>query len=240
MPRPLTDFTTLTFDCYGTLIDWETGIWQAVSPWLAAHGRDIPREDVLAAFGAKELRHETATPGALYPDILAAVHADMAAGWGLPADAAAAQAFGASVPAWPAFPDSAQALAYLKQHYKLVIISNIDRESFRHSNEKLGVDFDLTVTAQDVGSYKPNLANFHYAFDKLAAMGVAQEQVLHVAESLHHDHVPAKQLGLTSVWIHRRHGKAGTGATATPGEAVTPDYEFPSMADFVAAHRAAI
>ena len=237
MPRPLTDFTTLTFDCYGTLIDWETGLWQAMAPWLAGHGRDLPREEALAAFATHEGRHESATPGALYPDILAAAHADMAAAWELPAEPEAARAFGASVSQWPAFADSAGALGYLKQHYKLVIISNVDRDSFAHSNAKLGVEFDLIVTAQDVGSYKPSLANFHHTFDKLAAMGVEREQILHVAQSLHHDHVPAAKLGLPSVWIDRRHLQAGGGATP-PSEEASPDYTFPSMAALVDAHRA--
>ncbi len=237
MTKSLTDFTTLTFDCYGTLIDWETGIARALEPWLARSGLSPSRNEVLESFAAAEEVHERATPAALYPDILRRSLAEMATAWGVPLEPAEANAFAASVGDWPAFPDSAEALAYLKQHYKLVIISNVDRSSFARSNARLEIEFDLIVTAQDVGSYKPDLANFHYAFDKLAALGVAKEQILHTAQSLYHDHAPAAKLGLASLWINRRQDQAGGGATVAPAEAVRPDFELPSMAAFVARHR---
>ena len=131
----------------------------------------------------------------------------------------------------------AAALAELKQRFKLAILSNVDRASFAHSRKKLGVEFDLAVTAQDVGSYKPNPAHFHVGLEQLAAMGVPKAKVLHVAQSLFHDHVPAKKLGLPSVWINRRGGTGSEGATPQ-ADAVTPDLEVPSMAAFVAALRA--
>ena len=240
MTKTLSDHTTLTFDCYGTLIDWETGIARALDPWLSRNGLTLGPEEILAAFGAAESSQQRRTPGALYPDILRGAVGDMAARWQAPLGPEEGDAFAASVRDWPPFPDSAEALAYLKGHYKLVIISNIDRESFRHSNDKLGVAFDLIVTAQDVGSYKPDLRNFHYTIEKLGEIGVARDEILHCAQSLFHDHVPAKELGLTSVWINRRAGRKGWGATSAPPREVSPDFEFPSMAAFADAHRALI
>lgn len=231
MPAPLRidDFSTLTFDCYGTLIDWESGILAALAPWRGRVGLEADDETLLVAFGAAESRTEAAHPTMLYSDLLAEVQKQLGERFVAPATEAEARAFGQSVKDWPAFPDSAAALAELKKRFKLVILSNIDRASFAHSNRKLGVDFDLVVTAQDVGSYKPNLAHFHVGLEKLAAMGVPKAKVLHVAQSLFHDHVPAKQVGLPSVWINRRGGTGSEGATPQ-ADVVKPDLEVPSMA----------
>ncbi len=226
------DFSALTFDCYGTLIDWEGGILAALRPWRDRAGITADDETLLVAFGAAESRIEAAHPTMLYADLLAEVLKQLGTRFGAPATAAEALAFGQSVKDWPAFPDSAAALAELKQRFKLVILSNVDRASFAHSAKKLGVAFDLVVTAQDVGSYKPNLAHFHVGLEKLAAMGVPKGKVLHVAQSLFHDHVPAKQVGLPSVWINRRGGTGSEGATPQ-ADAVKPELEVPSMAAFV-------
>src|SRR5262245_1082766 len=158
----LTDFTTLTFDCYGTLIDWERGILAELRPWLARHGRSLPDDEVLEAFGAEETRCEAATPAALYPEILAGSLRALARRWEIPANDEEAIAFGASVGRWPAFADSAPALQYLKRYYRLVVLSNVDRASFARSKEKLQVEFDRVITAQDVGSYKPDRRNFEH------------------------------------------------------------------------------
>jgi 2-haloalkanoic acid dehalogenase type II len=232
----LSDFSTLTFDCYGTLIDWESGILAALAPWRRRARIAADDEMLLAAFGEVESATEAAQPKLIYSDLLAEVQKTLGQRFGAPASETEAKAFGASVKDWPAFPDSAESLAYLKRHYKLVILSNVDRASFGHSARKLGVDFDLVVTAQDVGSYKPNLAHFSIGLERLAAMGVPKAKVLHVAQSLFHDHVPAKQVGLPSLWINRRTGKAGAGATPAAAP-VKPDLEVPSMAAFVALHR---
>ncbi|MBU0639624.1 MAG: haloacid dehalogenase type II [Planctomycetes bacterium] len=236
----LRDFDALTFDCYGTLIDWERGIAARLVPWAARHGLKVSAEQLLQAFAAAEHRHETATPGRPYPQILETVLADIAAHFGVAAESDEARTFGRSVRDWPPFPDSPAALAYLKQHYKLVIISNVDRASFAHSQAKLGVEFDAVITAQDVGNYKPDLRNFEFAFARLAELGVPRDRILHVAQSLFHDHEPAKQLGLRTVWINRRAGQPGCGATAAPRTAVTPDLAFESLAALADAHRRAI
>ncbi len=126
----------------------------------------------------------------------------------------------------------------MKQHYKLVILSNVDRESFKGSNRRLGVEFDAIYTAQDVGSYKPDPANFRYMLEHLAARGIGKPDILHTAQSLFHDHAPAKGFGLASAWIDRRHQQSGWGATMAPPAGATYDFHFPSMAAMVAAHEA--
>ena len=139
---------------------------------------------------------------------------------------------------WPAFPDSAEALAYLKQHYKLVILSNVDNDSFNGSNARLGVAFDAIYTAEDVGAYKPSDRNFDYMLEKLAGLGIEKHEILHTAESMFHDHVPAKRHGLASCWIYRRHDQEGFGATMHPGELPQVAFRFNTMAGLAEAHAA--
>jgi 2-haloalkanoic acid dehalogenase type II len=234
----LTDYKVLTFDCYGTLIDWEAGIHAALQPLLAKAAKPRSQDAVLEAFARHESAQEAATAEMIYSDVLTAVHRRLADEWGLAAGDADHSRFGNSVPDWPAFPDSAEALAYLKQHYKLVILSNVDRNSFAGSNARLGVTFDAIYTAQDIGSYKPDLANFRYMLDRLAELGIAKSDILHTAQSLFHDHAPAKAIGLASAWIDRRHATGGFGATMAPPASAAYDFRFNSMADFAAAHRA--
>ena len=237
MPR-LTDFKALTFDCYGTLIDWETGILDGLRPWQRRAAIKATDDKLLEAFAEIESAIQTEHPAMLYPDTLATALKKLAGRYQSSATGDEARAFGQSVKDWPAFPDSAAALAYLKRHYKLVIVSNIDRASFRHSNDRLGVAFDQVVTAEDVGSYKPALAHFHAALGWLAKAGVPKARVLHTAQSLFHDHVPAKRLGLATLWINRRAGRPGGGATAAAPEEVKPDWEVPSMAAMIELHEA--
>jgi 2-haloacid dehalogenase len=234
----LGDFSALTFDCYGTLIDWEAGILTALRPWTAGQRVEVDDEELLAAFGRAEARREAAEPTAPYPRILAGVLDDLAEEFGAAASREETETFGGSVKDWPAFPDSAAALAYLRRHYRLVIVSNVDRASFRHSNDRLGVTFDAVVTAEDAGAYKPAPNHFQLALERLAEMGVAKDRVLHVAQSLYHDHVPAKRLGLRTMWVNRR-GDRGQGGGATPAAPapVTPDGEVPTLAALVDLHR---
>jgi 2-haloacid dehalogenase len=161
----LTDFKALTFDCYGTLIDWESGMIEALRP--------LTNKD-------------------------------------------------------------------LKRHFKLVIFSNVDNESFSGSNEKLQVNFDAIYTAEDIGSYKPSSRNFEYMLAKLKTLGIEKHQILHTAESMFHDHGPANTHGLASCWIFRRHGQDGFGATRHPDEMPKYDFRFTSMADLVKAHQDAL
>lgn len=233
----LSDFSVLTFDCYGTLIDWEAGIEQAIQPWLEAQGATPSRDALLRAFGRYESHHQEASPGLRYPALLAAVHKDIAKEFDVAPDEAAARAFGASVAAWPAFPDTPDALRYLKQHYKLVILSNVDRESFRHSAARLGVELDAVYTAEEIGSYKPDPRNFQYMLDRLADLGIERADILHTAESLHHDHVQASRFGLATCWIRRRFGSGST-ASGRDGIEVSPNFTFATMGEMATAHAA--
>jgi 2-haloalkanoic acid dehalogenase type II len=237
MPR-LIDFDVLSFDCYGTLIDWETGIRTALAPWRRRENIQVSDEAFVEAFGKFEWEEEEENPTMLYPEILGRVLKRMAASWGVYATPDDMKAFGRSVGNWPAFQDTPLALAYLKQHFKLVILSNVDRESFSYTNAKLGVEFDHVYTAQDVGSHKPDMENFQYLLSNLEDEGFLSSRLLHMAESLYHDHIPAKKLGLSTCWIHRRHGKPGHGATRAPDEKVQPDFRFTSLQEFAMAHQA--
>ena len=168
-----------------------------------------------------------------YPELLAKVHRGLAERFGIEPDAKAAADFGASVGNWPAFPDSPDALTRLKRRYRLIVLSNVDRRSFAASNERLGVDFDLIVTAQDVGAYKPSPASFPALLAAIPSIGVDRDELLHVAQSLYHDHEPARAVGLPSVWIDRRHGQDGFGATPAPRSIDdTWGWRFPSLAAF--------
>ncbi len=242
-PRPdrprLADFAALCFDCYGTLIDWESGIWDALQPLIAASGRsDIHRAQALAAFAELESACQTAAPGAAYPEILARVHDGIAERFRLAAPAGMAAAFGASVPHWPAFADSADALRALKKRFRLVILSNVHAEGFQASRRKLGVAFDAVYTAGEIGSYKPDARNFHHMLARLRAdHGIARGDILHTAQSLFHDHVPARRAGLANAWIDRQGlSKGGDwGATARVAAMPQVDFLFPTLAALAAA-----
>ena len=233
----LTDFKALTFDCYGTLIDWETGMFNALKPLIGRAAGAISRDAVLEAHARHESSQQLTTPAMKYSELLAVVFKRLAEDWGVTVSWDECQTYGNSVADWPAFPDSTEALAYLKNHYKLVILSNVDNASFAHSNKRLKVEFDAVYTAQDIGSYKPSSRNFDYMIDKLAHRGIHKAEILHTAESLFHDHVPANRHGLASCWIYRRHDKTGFGATMDPGAKPRHDFRFNSMADLAAAHR---
>lgn len=228
----LRDFEALSFDCYGTLIDWETGIAAVLEPWAASHGRSLPREELLTAYSAHEAHAEEEHPTDLYPQILARAMRGLGAQLGIPVSDDEAEALAHSVPQWPAFPDSAEALGRLSERYALIILSNIDRASFAGSNKHLKVTFTSILTAQDIGSFKPSPRNFEALLAEVDRLGIPREGLLHVAQSLFHDHVPAKSFGLPTVWINRRHDNPGWGATPAPPESVTPDWTFTSMKAF--------
>ena len=231
----LSRFEVLTFDCYGTLIDWERGLLNAISSWLPAGGQRPTDEELLVAYADCEATEERERPGHPYPQILEGAGRALAARLGIALDHAKAAEFGQSVRHWPAFADSKEALRLLKQRYKLVVLSNIDGKSFAHSQEKLGCKFDAIVTAEEVGHYKPDVRMFEAVFSRIAGMGFERDQILHVAQSLYHDHVPAKQLGMRTVHIDRRAGKQGTGATPPPAVPVKPDWTFETLIAFARA-----
>lgn len=234
----LSQFTTLSFDCYGTLIDWEAGLSSALEPLREKAG--LATDALLEAYGLVEHRLQEAFPGLRYSDLLSKAHEKLSAELGIASNVEEAQAFGRSVGNWPAFPDSAEALAYLKRHFRLVILSNVDRDSFASSNRRLGVQFDHIFTAEEIGSYKPDRRNFQYLLDRTAEVGVERGQLLHVAQSLFHDHVPANGFDIASAWIDRRVGKSGGGATVMPDPLPHYDFRYSSLGELAEAHQAEI
>jgi 2-haloacid dehalogenase len=225
----LSDFDILTFDCYGTLIDWERGILAALHEVLLKRGITPADDQLLEAFARFEAAAE-AGPYLQYRAVLARALLGVAGELGVEPTPDEVKGFSESVGDWPAFPDSVDALARLATRFRLGVITNCDTDLFARSNERLGIRFDWVITAEQLGSYKPNPRNFELA---LAQIGGPRSRHLHVAQSLFHDHVPAQAAGLRTAWIDRRHDRPGFGATP-PAEA-TPDFTFPDMASFAAA-----
>ncbi len=220
-------FDTLTFDCYGTLIDWESGILAALRPVLETHGVTASDDEILERYGAAE---SAVQGGAFLPyaDVLRRVMDRIAEQAGIALAAGERDALVDSVGRWPAFPDTPDALAALKRKYRLVVVSNIDDDLFARTAPNLGVEMDDVITALQVRSYKPAPAHFERMLERT---GAAKEKVLHVAQSLFHDIAPARALGFATVWVNRRAGKGGGGAT--PRADARPDLEVPDLATLV-------
>lgn len=233
----LTDFKVMSFDVYGTLIDWESGIIAGLKSLTDQVSRSLSRNEILEAHAHFESKTQRQTPGTIYSRLLAVVYKRLAEEWGIATRWENCLAYGRSVEDWPAFEDSAGALHYLKRYYKLVVLSNIDNASFVHSNKKLKITFDAVYTAEDIGSYKPSPRNFEYMIENLARLGIEKHEILHTAESMFHDHAPANQLGLANCWIYRRHEQEGFGATMNPAEMPNYGVVFNNMSDLVEAHQ---
>jgi 2-haloalkanoic acid dehalogenase type II len=227
------EIKVLTFDCYGTLIDWECGIVTALRGWSKRCGISPSDDRLLEAFASAESKCQQAKPTALYPVILREAQTVIARSFGVEPRQEEANLLAESVGQWPAFPDSPDALRALSERYKLVIVSNIDHESFAQSRKHLGVDFDAVFTAQDIGAYKPDLRVFEYVLARLSERKIGKTRILHVAQSLYHDHVPAKKLGLKTAWVNRRAGQAGWGATPQPPVEVKPDLVVENLVELV-------
>ena len=224
-------FEYLTFDCYGTLIDWETGILAALRPILEAHSVSTPDTTLLEIYGELEAGAE-AGEYKTYREILDTVVRGLGERLGFTASPTEAQSLPQSIADWPPFPDTVAALRKLHARYKLAIISNVDDDLFASSAKLLQVPFDAVITAQQARSYKPSLNNFRLALDRI---GKPKEKILHAAQSLYHDVVPTRELGIKNVWVNRRGSKSGSGATK-PAVAL-PDLEVPdlrSLADLTA------
>ena len=228
----LSDFDALSFDCYGTLIDWEYGLREGLKRIARFSIPPVDTEELLEAYADAEARIEREHPQLRYPEVIARSVTIAGDTHGIAVTPQLGLEIGQSVPQWPAFPDSSEALQRLARRYKLIILSNVDRASFAGSNTRLDVSFDAIITAEDVGSYKPDPRNFDALQTKVQEMGIAPDRLLHVAQSLFHDHVPAKAAGLSTVWINRRGNTPGHGATPIPDNAPQPDWTFPSMAAF--------
>lgn len=232
-------FRAVTFDCYGTLIDWESAIPRLTLPWLAARGISVPGDVVLATFAANQKKHQLVRPALLYTELLRRTWLDVEGSFGLDPSEENALSFSRSVGEWEPFPDTNPALETFKAAgCTLGILSNVDNFSLKRTLERFSVPIDYTVTAEDVGSYKPDLPHFEASLRACERRGIARGQILHVAWSRHHDVEPCRKLGLTSVWVNRRHDKRGPGATM-PSDAV-PDLAVNSLAELRELFRARV
>lgn len=230
----LTRCKVLTFDCYGTLIDWEAGILEALRPLLSRHGMALSDAEILTHYAAIEptVQQAAYVP---YKTILQRVVDGLGAHLGFTPTADERDCLIRSLGTWQPFADTNPALETLKKHFQLVVISNIDDDLFAQTARHFSINFDWVITAEQVGSYKPAQRNFKVALDH---MGIPQHQVLHVAQSLYHDIVPAKALGLATVWVNRRKGLEGFGAT--PEAQAQPDLEVPDLKTLVSYLPAAV
>ena len=224
----LSHFTTISFDCYGTLIEWEAGILPALRGVLGRHGKTLTDAEILELYGEFEAEAESG-PYQKYRDVLSAVVRAFGQRLGFQPDAADIGALSESVPSWPPFSDTVDALRQLKKRYRLAIISNIDDNLFAQTRKHLGVDFDAVITAEQARSYKPALRNFELALSRLA---IPREQLLHAGQSIYHDVIPAQSLGLSAVWVNRKSARPGVGAVR-PAKG-KPDLEVPDLATLVA------
>lgn len=215
-------YTCLSFDCYGTLIDWETGLLSAIHSVLDNYRVKIADRELLELYALIESQIEEEYRS--YREVLGEVLQEIGKKFDFSPSSAEIDKFSESVKNWPAFADSTPALRALQSKYKLMVLSNIDDDLFEYSNKILDVQFDGVFTAQKIGAYKPSLLNFRYLIENA---GTPKMQMLHVAQSLYHDILPAKQLGLSTVWVNRRNEKIGFGAT--PAAEVEPDLEVPDL-----------
>ena len=220
----------ISFDCYGTLIDWESGIAEALSDWSQRRGAGLERAELLAAFSEVEPMVQSAHPGMAYPEVLGRVARGIGRKFALPVGDAEAGEFARSIRRWPPFPDSSKALAELRQRYRLAVLSNVDKESFAASERALGIRFDLVCTAEEIGSYKPDAGNFRFLLARLSEMGIARTELLHAAQSLYHDIEPAGALGIRTAWVDRYAG-AASGAARPPQGATAPDLRVSSLTE---------
>ena len=215
-------FRVLTFDCYGTLIDWESGILGALRPLLAAHGISLTDDKLLELYGELEAEAE-AGDYQPYRKVLEAVARGFGRRLGFEPTEEEAKSLPESLKNWQPFPDTVAALQKLKRRFKLAIVSNVDDDLFAATARRLEVPFDWVITAQQAGSYKPSHRNFKLALERI---GLPPAQVLHVAQSIYHDIIPARELGLATVWVNRRGPKGGGATKAARGQ---PDLEVPDL-----------
>jgi 2-haloacid dehalogenase len=222
-----TSFQVLTFDCYGTLIDWETGIFSALRPILAAHGKTISDYELLSVYSELEAQAEQ---GEFHPyrEVLQSVVRGFGERLGFKPTEAEVRSLPDSLATWPPFPDTIAALRTLKASYRLAILSNVDDDLFAATARRLEVSFDHVITAQQARAYKPSLQVFKLAQERI---GAAPGQWLHVGQSIYHDVIPAKSLGIATVWVNRPSPRPGAGAAkAASGQ---PDLEVPDLKTLV-------
>jgi 2-haloacid dehalogenase len=231
MSISLSDFDAVTFDVYGTLIDWEPSIIGFLKDWADRNGVASPDQDLLMAFDRARAEIQKERPAYVYPEVLRRCFDRISREYGIAIDAVEQERFAHSPHHWPAYPDSHRGLLALQRRAKVGALSNIDNASLESSCRELDFQFDLIVTAERVGAYKPDWPHFQTAIDELAARGIRRERILHVGQSLRADITPANRLGLKCVWINRpgrQLGLSGDGATEAK-----PDLKVSSLAELV-------
>jgi 2-haloacid dehalogenase len=227
-------YKVLSFDCYGTLVDWETAITKALRVPLRDRDIDLSDLEVLTAFLDIETGIITSAPEKPYQEVLFDVHREFCERYHLRFDDDGARDFASSIGYWPLFPDTQAALNFLSRNHQLVILSNIDNASIARTTAQIEAPFLAVYTAQRIGSYKPDPNNFRYMLARLAELGFAKEQLLHVSVSLYHDHVPARALGIDTCWINRAQTDNGTLAPPPAFHGgVEPTYRCDSLEELV-------
>jgi len=221
------EIQVLTFDCYGTLIDWETGILGVLRPILRGHNLQVSDHDILESYSSTEAAIEQ-DAYRRYREVLRSVVRQFGERFGFHPTEDETASLAESLRDWPPFTDTEPALRKLQKKYKLAVISNVDDDLFAASNHRLGIDFDHIITAQHANAYKPSETVFEFA---LKNIGIPRSRILHCAQSLYHDIAPARKLGIRTAWINRRHRARGFGATP-PSEA-RPDFEVPDLLSLV-------
>ncbi len=220
-------YEALTFDCYGTLIDWEAGIAGALRPVVAAHGVEVSDAELMGLYAEIE-RAGKSGEYRRYREVLRATVEGICERLGFAPSESEAECIAESLGGWQPFSDTVDALRRLQSRYKLCIVSNVDDDLFAGTQRTLGVEFDEVVTAEQAGSYKPSHNNFALAIERL---GIPKERVLHVAESVKLDVVPAKAFGMDAVWVHRSAGTGREGsASGNPSDGDSgADLEVPDL-----------
>jgi 2-haloacid dehalogenase len=221
----MSQFTAISFDCYGTLIDWETGIRDAFAVLLVDAPGRYSDAQLLERFALHESELEAATPILPYSEILAEVALRVGAELGVEVTADMAAGFAASIGTWPLFDDVLPALTKLHENHVLAILSNVDRKSFAATEPRFNNSIDIVCIAEDIGAYKPSPEAFRALSAELASRNIDSHHHLHVAQSLYHDHEPAQRLGISTCWVDRRHNKDGWGAVPSPTTEITPDFQ---------------
>jgi len=233
MSLRLSDFDAVTFDVYGTLIDWEPAIIAFLAQWAKEDGVAANDEELLMAFDRARAEIQKIRPALLYPDVLRRCFDRIATEYGLSKDEKHREAFALAPHGWPAYADTQAGLTALQARAKIGALSNIDEASLGSSCAKMRIQFDLVVTAERVGAYKPDWPHFHTGIADLSRMGIPRERILHVGQSLRADITPANKLGLKCAWIHRPGrllGLSGEGAAEA-----RPDLTVNTLAELVAA-----
>jgi putative hydrolase of the HAD superfamily len=232
----LRNFKALTFDVYGTLIDWEPSIISMFQSVADQYGVDLSREQLLLEFDRARAQLQRVRPALLYPEVLRRAYNEFCERYAIPANDAEREVFAHAVMLWPAFPDAREALSYLQRHFKIGLLSNIDDISLSFSTRKLGLIADVTATAERVAAYKPDHDHFLAAFESFAAIGVPKEQILHVGQSLRADVIPANVLGIKVAWI-KRPGRS-LGSRVEDAKGARPDITFDTLEQLAELHRA--